>query len=139
MKKLFKKALIIIACLCVLPLASCGEGIKGDEAKAYINDFFAEIVVEDYEKAEELLHPKCLIDIEKLFLNFEKDEDVDFQAGIEIEKYTGFASALYDSTVDGSRYELTMRTKVGDKTVIFTIELVKNEAGYGINNLEINT
>jgi methyl coenzyme M reductase alpha subunit len=74
MKKLFKKALIIIACLCVLPLASCGEGIKGDEAKAYINDFFAEIVVEDYEKAEELLHPKCLIDIEKLFLNFENPQ-----------------------------------------------------------------
>ena len=69
----------------------------------------------------------------------EKEENVDFQAGIEIEKYTGFSSSLYDSTVDGSTYELTMHTKVGDKKVIFTIEIVNNEKGYGIYNLDLDT
>ena len=69
----------------------------------------------------------------------EKEKDVDFQAGIEIEKYTVFSSSLYDSTVDGSTYELTMRTKVGDKKVIFTIEIVNNENGYGIYNLDLDT
>ena len=138
MKHLFKKLLAItVACLCVCSLASCG--IKGNEAKALINDFFAAIVAEDYDKAESFLHPERPADLEAFLLNVEQEVNVDFQAGIEIEKYTGFSSSMYDSTVNGSTYELTMRTKVGDKTVKFTIEIVKNENGYGIYNLDLNT
>ena len=140
MKKLFKSALlIIISCICIISLVSCGKGIKRDEAKSLINDFFAAIVDEDYDKAEGLLHPERPADLEGFLLDIEKDEDIDFQAGIKIERYTGFSSSLYDSTVDGSTYELTMRTKVGDDKVIFTIEIVKNENGYGIYNLDIDT
>lgn len=140
MKHLLKRALILLlACLCVFSLASCGNGIKGDEAKAFINDFFAAIVAEDYEKAESFLHPRRPADLEAFLLNVEKEENVDFQAGIEIEKYTGVSASLYDSTVDGSRYELTMRARVGDKEVWFTIEIVSNENGYGIYNLDLDT
>ena len=140
MKHLFKKLLAItVACLCVCSLASCGNGIKGDEAKALINDFFAAVVAEDYDKAESFLHPERSADLEAFLLDVEQEENVDFQAGIEIEKYTGFSFAMYDSTVNGSTYELTMRTKVGDKTVKFTIEIVKNENGYGIYNLDLDT
>ena len=140
MKHLFKKLLAItVACLCVCSLASCGNGIKGDEAKALINDFFVAIVAEDYDKAESFLHPERSADLEAFLLNVEQEDNVDFQAGIEIKKYTGFSSSMYDSTVNGSRYELTMRTKVGDKTVKFTIEIVKNENGYGIYNLDLDT
>ena len=140
MKHVFKKILAItITCVFVCSLASCGNGIKGDEAKAYINDFFAAIVAEDYDKAESFLHPERPADLEVLLLNVEQEENVDFQAGIEIEKYTGFSTAMYDSKVNGSTYELTMRTKVGDKTVKFTIEIVKNENGYGIYNLDLDT
>lgn len=140
MKHLLKKLLVItISCLFVCSLASCGNGIKGDEAKAFINDFFAAVVAEDYDKAESLLHPERPADLEAFLLSVEKEENVDFQAGIEIEKYTNFSSSLYDSTVDGARYELTMQTKVGDKTVEFTIEIVRNENGYGIYNFDCNT
>ena len=140
MKHVFKKILAItITCVFVCSLASCGNGIKGDEAKAYINDFFAAIVAEDYDKAESLLHPERPADLETFLLNVENEENVDFQEGIEIKKYTGFSSSFYDSTVDGSTYELTMRTKVGNKTVKFTIEIVKNENGYGIYNLDLDT
>ena len=140
MKSIFKKLLTItIVCLLVFSLMSCASGIKGDEAKALINDFFAAIVAEDYDKAESFLHPERPADLEAFLLNVEQEDNVDFQAGIEIEKYTGFSSSMYDSTVNGSRYELTMRTKVGDKTVKFTIEIVKNENGYGIYNLDLDT
>lgn len=140
MKGLFRNILLVsIACLCVFSFVSCGNGIKGDEAKAFINDFFAAIVSEDYDKAESFLHPERPADLETFLHNVEKEENVDFQAGIEIEKYTGYSSSLYDSTVDGSTYELTMRTKVGDKKVIFTIEIVNNENGYGIYNLDLDT
>lgn len=139
MKHVFQKIVAIaITCLFVCSLASCGNGIKGDEAKAYINDFFTAIAAEDYDKAESLLHPERPADLKTFLLDVENKENVDFQKGIEVEKYTGFSSSLYDSTVAGSRYELTMRTKVGDKTVIFTIEIVKNETGYGIYNLEVD-
>lgn len=140
MKDLLKKALaIIIMSLCIISLASCKSGIKGDEAKALINDFFDAIVDEDYDKAESLLHPDRPADLETFLLNVEKEEDIDFQSGIKIEKYTGFSTSLYDSTVDGSTYELTMRTKVGDKKVTFTIEIVSNEKGYGIYNFDLDT
>ncbi len=139
MKGLFRKTWIIaIVCLCVCSFVSCGNGIKGDEAKAFINDFFAAIVAEDYDKAESFLHPERPADLETFLLNMEKDENIDFQVGIEIEKYTNFSSSLYDSTVDGSTYKLTMRTKVGDEKVKFTIEIVKNENGYGIYNLDLD-
>ncbi len=139
MKKAFKSLLLItISLLCVCSLVSCEGGIKGDDAKAMIRDFFDAIVAEDYEKAEGLLHPDRPADLEAFFLEVEDDEELDFQSGIEIEKYTGFSSAFYDSTVDGSTYELTMRTKVGEETVKFTIEIVKNEAGYGIYNLDLD-
>ncbi len=140
MKSLLRNILLVsIACLCVFSLVSCGNGIKGAEAKAFINDFFVAIVAEDYDKAESLLHPERPADLETFFLNVEKEENVDFQAGIEIEKYTGVSSSLYNSTVGGSRYELTMRTKVGDKKITFTIEIAKNKNGYGIYNLDLDT
>lgn len=140
MKKVFKNALILtLCCLCTFVFASCSGGISGDEAKAFINDFFAAIVAEDYDKAETFLHPDRPADLEEFLLNIEKTANLDFQAGIEVEKYTGFSSSYYDSTVGGSTYELTMRTKVGENTVACTIEIVRNESGYGIYNLDLDT
>ena len=96
------------------------------------------MVDEDYSKAEALLHPERPAELENFFLSIEEEKSIDFQEGIEIKKYTGFSSSYYDSTVDGSTYELTMETTVGAKTVEFTIEIVKNENGYGIYNLDLN-
>ena len=76
MKHVFKKILVItITCVFVCSLVSCGNGIKGDEAKAYINDFFAAVVAEDYDKAESLLHPERPADLETFLLNVENEEN----------------------------------------------------------------
>ena len=140
MKFLFRKTLIIlVVCLFVSCFASCGNAIKGDEAKAFINDFFDAIVAEDYDKAESFLHPDRPADLETFLLNVEEKENIDFQEGIEIKKYTNFSTSMYDSTVDGSTYELSMKTKVGEQEVKFTIEIVKNDEGYGIYNFDIDT
>ncbi|MBQ7107325.1 MAG: hypothetical protein IJN93_07435 [Clostridia bacterium] len=140
MKKMLKNTIFtIVLCLCIFLLTACKGGIKGSEAKAYINDFFIAVADEDYSKAETMLHPERPADLENFFVNIEKEKSIDFQEGIEIERYTGFSSALYDSTIKGSSYELTMTTTVGEKTVEFTIEIVKNDAGYGIYNLDLNT
>ena len=139
MKKAFRNVLIlVICCCCVGSLVSCSKGIGGDEAKSIIGDFFAAVVAENYDKAKTFLHPERPAELEAFFLSVEKDKNIDFQAGIEIEKYMGFSSSYYDSTVGGSTYELSMRTKIGDKTVKFTIEIVKNKNGCGIYNLDLD-
>lgn len=134
--------LLIICCLGICFLASCSGGIDKDEAKSFINNFFEVIVNEDYEKAVEFFHPDRrheLPDIETFFVAIEEKEDIDFQLGISVERYTGFSSAYYDSTVGGSTYEPTIIVKIGDDIVEFVIEIVQNKTGYGIYNLDINT
>lgn len=124
---------------CICSLVSCSGGIKRGEAKAQINDFFAAVSEEDYEKAQTLLHPDRPADLEKFFSRAEDEENIDFQKGIKILRYTGFSSSYYDTTVDGSAYELTMMTSVGEQEVEFVIEVVKNEKGFGIYNLDLDT
>ncbi len=140
MRKNGRKILFaIITCVCVISLVSCKGGIDRSEAKTFINDFFAEIVSQNYDKAEEFLHPERPADLEEFFNTVEKSVQIDFQEGIVIEKYNGFSSSLYDSTVDGPTLELTMSGRVGETEVDFTIEIVQNENGYGIYNFEIDT
>lgn len=140
MKKLLQNMIFcIVLCASVFLLASCSRGLRGAEVKAHINEFFAAIVAENYSKAEDLLHPECPADLKNFFNDMEEAKSIDFQEGIKIEEYSGFSSALYDSTVGGSIYELTMKTTVGKKNVEFTIQVVKNEAGFGIYHLDLNT
>ena len=41
---------LLICSFCLVSFVSCSGGIDKDEAKAFISDFFAAIVAEDYEK-----------------------------------------------------------------------------------------
>ena len=139
MKKILRHLLLATLCfLCVVSFASCSGGINKDEAKTFINDFFDAISAGDYDKAETFLHPERPADLETFLLDIEQKDNIDFQSGIKVDRYTGFSSSFYDSTVDGSTYELTMTTTVGEKQAKFTVEIVKNDNGYGIYNLYIN-
>ena len=140
MTSILKKAILLsICCLILCSAVSCSGGISGSEAKETVANFLEAVENGDFEKAEELLHPDRPVHLEKFFDNVESKEGLDFQAGIEIEKYTGFSSSYYDSTVDGSTYGLTMKATVGGKNTTIFVELVKNDNGYGIYNFEIDT
>ena len=140
MKRTFRNLLLaVIACCCILSLNSCGNRITQSEAKEHIEGFLAAIAEEDYTKAQTFLHPERPADLESFFLKVEAEGDIDFQAGIEIKRYTEFSSTLYDGTVDGSTYELTAKTTVGERNIEFEIEVVRNDNGYGIYNLDIDT
>ena len=108
-------------------------------AEEFINEFLVEVSSGDYNDAEEFLHPDRPADLEKFLTSIESKEGIDFKSGITIEKFTGFSAAFYDSTVGGSALELSFKAKVGDVTVKFKIEIVKNDSGYGIYNLDIDT
>lgn len=141
MKTILKKLSIALMICTVLAfsLVSCSSGIDKDEAKLFIEDFLEAVEAQDYEKAKTYLHPERPVDLGAFLEEVESQEEMDFQAGIELEKYTGFSSSYYNSDVDGSRYEVTIKAKVGGKNVEFTVEVVKNDKGYGIYNFVIDT
>ncbi len=121
----------------VLLIASCSGGIKKNDAVATVEDFFYAVSIDDPEKAEKLLHRDCTLDVEKLLSNAETDKGIDFQSGVSIEKYTGFASSYYDSRYGGSMYALTMRASVSDVKLTVTVTVIQNDNGYGIYDIEI--
>ncbi len=141
-----KRILSILSVLAILltatvSLAACSGGVSRDEAKVTTNALFTALAAENYEEAAALFHPETETTAE-LMASFcetlRADLGVDFTEGVTIEHYTGMRSAYYDSTVGGSLYELTMNIKVGDKTVSFVTEVVRNDAGYGLWNIHCN-
>lgn len=129
-------ALILVLILC-LSLVGCANAIKADEAKAHVKGFLGKIEAGDFTAAAKDLHPDRPADLEQFFSELEGELGVDFQSGIKIVRYTGFSTALYDSTVDGAAYTLKFDAKVSGKTLAMEIELVRNDAGFGIYNLDI--
>ena len=132
-----KVASIFLILMFVFSLSACSGGISGDEAKSHINGFLEKIEADDYEAAEEFLHPECSADLQEFFETLENENKADFSS-IDIQKYTGFKSSFYDSSVGGSTYSLTMKIAATDKIIQMEIEIVKNDAGYGIYNLDID-
>ena len=139
MKHIYKKLLIVLlACLCAFSLVACAGGISSEEAEETILDFLAAIVAEDYALAESLLHPVKDVDVETFFRDLEREEGVDFQAGVEIVRYLGFSTALYDSTVGGAKYTLNLRVKIGGEDADLEVSVVRNEGGYGIYSFDLD-
>lgn len=132
-----KVASIFLILMFVFSLSACSGGISGDEAKSHINGFLEKIEAEDYEAAEEFLHPERPADLQEFFEALENKKNFDFSS-INIEKYTGFKSSFYDSSVGGSTYSLTMKIADSDKIIRMEIEIAKNDNGYGIYNLDID-
>lgn len=137
-RKVMTLAVLCLVLCAPLSLVSCGLGIDSDEAKEFISDFFDAVKSEDYEKAETFLHPDRPADLETNFRTLEEKGNVDFSTGITIAQYTGISTVLYDSTVDGSSYTLSLIAIVDGYQIPFTIEIVKNDNGYGIYNLRVN-
>ncbi|MCI8331436.1 MAG: hypothetical protein HFE78_01215 [Clostridiales bacterium] len=139
MKKILNSIVSVFAILVVIfSFVGCSGGISSDDAKAHISDFLDAIETKDYEHAATFLHPERPADLEAFFEVLKNEGDLDFST-IEITKYTGFSSSYYDSTVGGSTYSLSMSVKAGDDEIKMEIEIVKNDNGYGIYNLDIDT
>lgn len=135
-----KRIISIVLCLCLFTvlLSSCSDGINSDEAKSHINGFFAEIEVGDYQSASKYLHIERPANLELFFEGIEKEKGIDFQQTITVKKYTGFSSSYFDSTVWGSTYSLDMVIAVGDDELALSVEVVRNNNGFGIYNLDID-
>ena len=132
-----KKALILAVAL-ILCFAIIGCGKETDKAKETAEGFLSSVASGDFENAKTYLHPDRSIDIEKYFNDYEAWSGIDFQNGIKVKKYTEYSYSVYDSDVDGSEYELEIRISVGGKTLEINIDIVRNDNGYGIYEIDLD-
>lgn len=129
---------VLLVLVLSLSLISCENRVTKDEAKEQVNKLLDAVVDERFDDAKSLLHPKRAFDVQDLFERAEAEYNVDFQDSIELERYTGFSSAVYSSEVDGSSYELEMDIVVSGKALELTVEVVRNNSGFGIYDIEID-
>ncbi len=137
------RILSVLAALCLLltSLTACSGGITREEAKTAMDSLLTALGNENYAEAAALYHPDAAM-TEELLAAFAEEVKtkvgIDLTEGATAEKITGISSSYYDSTVDGSRYELTAKIQAGDKTAFLTLEVIRNDRGYGIFQVECN-
>ena len=132
-------ALMMAVAMMMLTVGCAENRVTRDEAKETTQSFLTAVSQGDFERARSYMHPQWLGNLEGYFNGKETALGIDFQKGIEVTKYTNFSSALYDSDVDGSEYELEAWLTVDGAPLELEIEIVRNDQGYGIYTLEIDT
>ena len=137
------RILSVLAALLLLitSLTACSGGITREEAKTAMDALLTALDNEDYAEAVALYHPDAAMTEELLAAFAEQVKTkvgIDLTEGATVEKITGISSSYYDSTVGGSRYELTAKIQAGDKTASLTVEVIRNDRGYGIFQVECN-
>ena len=129
---------VILVLVLSLSLISCGDRVKKSEAKETAEAFLSAIAGGDFESAKSYLHPEKPLDLQKYFDAIESRVGVDFQAGIELKRYTDYSSSVYESEVDGSEYDLEANIIVDGVAFEFSVEIVRNDLGYGIYSFEVD-
>ena len=137
------RILSVLAALLLLitSLTACEGGVTREEARGAMDALLTALDNEDYAGAADLYHPDAAMTEELLAAFAEQVKTkvgIDLTEGATVEKITGISSSYYDSTVGGSRYELTAKIQVGDKTASLTVEVIRNDKGYGIFRVECN-
>ena len=135
------RILSVLAALCLLltSLTACSGGVTREEAKTAMDSLLTALENENYAEAAALYHPDAAMTEELLSAFAEQVKTkvgIDLTEGATVEKITGISSSYYDSTVGGSRYELTAKIQAGDKTASLTVEVIRNDRGYGIFKVE---
>ena len=137
------RVLSILAALCLLltSLTACSGGVTREETQTAMDSLLSALDNENYAEAAALYHPDAAM-TEDLLATFAEEVKtnvgIDLAEGAVAEKITGMSASYYDSTVDGSRYALTAKIKAGDKTASLTVEVIRNDRGYGIFKVECN-
>ena len=131
------RILSVLAALLLLitSLTACEGGVTREEARGAMDALLTALDNEDYAEAAALYHPDAAMTEELLAALAEQVKTkvgIDLTEGATVEKITGISSSYYDSTVGGSRYELTAKIQAGDKTASLTVEVIRNDRGYGI-------
>ena len=131
-------ALLLVVCLPLGLFCSCGD-FDTAAAKEHISGFFEKVSEENYTAARDYLHPtrRAEAKLGQYFNTLSQREGLYFKQGVTLQRYTATEIALYTSDIDGTSYKNTIQALIGSKEAVINIEIVQNEAGYGIYNLRI--
>ena len=134
-------SLVMIVMLILTSLCACSGGVTREETRSAMDALLTALDNENYAEAVDLYHPDAAM-TEDLLVAFteeiQNEVGIDLTEGATVERTTNMRSAYYDSTVDGSLYALTARIKAGDKTATLTVEVIRNDRGYGIYKVACN-
>ena len=133
-----KIASIILVLVMIFAFTGCANKVSKSEAKDQAEAFLEAIEKGDFEQAKTYLHPEKSVDLEKYFNNKELQGGIDFQKGIEITKYTNYSSSLHETEVDGGEYELEMNVTVDGNAIEMSIDVVRNDLGFGIYDFDVD-
>ena len=129
--------ILFLTVILMFTFSACSGTISANDAKQFTSDFLNSVQKGDYTSAQEFLHPESPADLKAFFEGIAKNENVDF-SNMRIERYTEFKSSVYNASVAGSTYSLTIELSLSKKIVEFEFELVKNPRGYGIYKIGID-
>ncbi len=129
--------LALVICFLAAVLCSCGDRLKIVDAKKTFVEFLEAVESEDYEGAEEYLHPSYPGVLDLVFEMIEIREGIDFQKSIDIEKFSSISYSYYDSKYGGSQCSFEVKAKVSDVPVIMEVTVVDNDSGYGVYDFVI--
>ena len=142
-KQTATRILSILAAMLLLlsSLTACEGGVTREEARTAMDSLLTALGNENYAEAAALYHPDAAM-TEELLAAFAQEVKtnigLDLTEGATVERTTNMRSAYYDSNVGGSFYALTAEIKAGDKTASLTVEVIRNDRGYGIFKVECN-
>lgn len=125
--------------LLMTALIACSGGVTREETREAMDSLLTALDAENYAEAAFLYHPDAAMTADLLAAFCEQvstQVGIDLTDGATVEKITGMSSSYYDSTVDGSRYQLTAEIKARDKTATLVVEVIRNDRGYGIFKVE---
>ena len=128
--------LCLLSLLFIFSVTSCGD-ITEDEAKAKTEELVKCVSENRFEDAQKLAHSDAPLDIKAVFEDAEARYGVDFQSGITISKYTDLSYSMKEKDKGGSEYEVDADITVSGKALELSVEIVKNDKGYGIYSIEI--
>ena len=128
--------LILLALVFVFSLASCGD-ITDDEAKDKADKLIKCVEENRFEDASKLLHPERPLDIKAIFERAEALYGVDFQSGVRVSRYD-LSGPEKEKEVDGSEYEVDLDVVVSGRALEISVNVVKNEKGFGIYSIDID-
>ncbi len=129
-----KYVLMIFILIGVFLLTSCGNTVSSSEAKEFTTDFLEAIAANEYDKAEELLHPDAKEDENVIedFVNQLADNNIILSGDVTILKTTSISISAYSSEYKGSSCKIGGTVKVGGVTYKYICLVVNNKTGKGI-------
>ena len=122
---------ILLLAVMVLSLAGCQGGVDAEQANAEVAAFFDAAIAGDYEAAKAYLHPSNADILLYSFRSYNIPKDA------TVTDATNFSWSWYDGSVGGSQYTKEYTLTAGDATWNVSVQVVQNEAGYGIYSLNI--